>query len=266
MRDLKETVAAQKAKQKLTSKLALMVRNAIGGPAAGNINLMDDENEKGANITTEDTGDGMIKYQFNGDEMEAFVANDPSDGWFRLTEHLLREIAVGLDLPYEFIWNMAGLPGPAVRMVSAQAQRTFKAKMDMVENRFLNPVTAWWVNYEMQPGRLLSFNPEWHLFRFQRPAHLTIDNGRDSRSNLDELSAGVTTEEQICEEMGVDPDEMAEMRLSESRRKLTNARQLVDEFPEITLHEALDLIGRSNIPKAPSGFAAPAPEPAAQAA
>ncbi len=263
LRDLKETVAAQKAKQKLISKIALMVRNAIGGPQSGNIDVLNDDTDaKGVGIKTENLGDAAIKYQFNGDEMEALVANDPSDGWFRLTVHLVREISIGLDLPFEFVWDMAGLAGPGVRMMSAQAHRTFKGKQEILEQRYLNRVTAWWVNFEMQPGRKLPFNDEWMFYRFQRPAHITIDGGRDTKSNLDELSAGVSTECRIAEEQGEDDEEVAETRKNEVRRKLTHAQELVAEFPDLTLAEALDLLGRSNIPKAPSGFGAATPEPA----
>jgi capsid protein len=250
LRDLKETVAAQKAKQKLTSKLALMVRNALGGPQAGNIEVMSEDIDKatGASILTESFGEGgAIKYQFHGDEMEAFVANDPSDGWFRLTEYLLREIGVGLDLPFEFIWTMAGITGPGTRMMSKQAERTFRGKQDILETRFLNPVTAWWVNFEMQPGGKLPFNDEWHKFKFQRPAHISIDAGRDSSSNLNELGAGVSTEGRIAEEQGEDDEEVADTRKAEVRRKLTNAREIAEEF-QISLTEALNLLGRSHVP------------------
>ncbi len=248
IRDLKETVAAQKAKQKLTSKLALLVRNALGGPQTGNIDVMSDDVDKttGASIRTESFGEGgAIKYQFHGDEMSAFLANDPSDGWFRLTEHLLREIAIGLDLPFEFVWNMAALAGPGTRMMSKQAQRTFRTKQDMLENRFLNPVTAWWVNFEMQPGGKLPFNPEWPMFKFQRPAHLSIDVGRDTQSHLSELGAGVSTESRIAEEYGEDDDEVAAVRKQEVRRKLLNAQEIADEF-KISLADALNLLGRMN--------------------
>ena len=249
LRDLKETVAAQKAKQKLTSKLALMVRNALGGPQQGNIDVMSDDVDlaTGASIRTESFGEGgAIKYQFRGDEMEAFVANDPSDGWFRLTDYLLREIAVGLDLPFEFIWTMAGITGPGTRMMSKQAERTFRGKQDILETRFLNPLTAWWVNFEMQGGKL-PFNDEWPEFTFQRPAHISIDAGRDSKSNLDELAAGVSTEGRIAEEQGEDDEDVSDTRKAEVKRKLTNAREIADEF-EISLTEALNLLGRSHVP------------------
>ena len=249
LRDLKETVAAQKAKQKLTSKLALLVRNALGGPQTGNIDVMNEDVDKttGASIRTESFGEGgAIKYQFHGDEMEAFVANDPSDGWFKLTDYLLREIAIGLDLPFEFIWTMAGITGPGTRMMSKQAERTFRGKQDILETRFLNPLTAWWVNFEMNGGKL-PFNPDWYKFKFQRPAHISIDAGRDSRSNLDELGAGVSTEGRIAEEQGEDDEEVSDTRKAEVRRKLTNAREIADEF-QISLTEALNLIGRSHVP------------------
>lgn len=251
VRDVKETLDAQRAKQKLTSKIALLIRNALAGPQTGNIDVLgDDTDAKGASIKTEAMGDGAIKYQFHGDEMEVFHANDPSDGWFRLTDHEIRLIACGLDLPYEFVWDMAGLAGPGTRMMSAQAQRTFRGKMDILENRYLNPVAAWWITFQMNEGRL-PFNAEWYKFRFQRPAHLTIDNGRDSKSNLAELAAGVSTECRIAEELGEDDEEVAETRKKEVLRKIVFAKEITAAHPEVSLQEALDLIGRQNIPTRP---------------
>lgn len=268
IRDIKETLDAQRAKQKLTSKIALLIRNSLAGPQAGNIDVLgDDSDAKGASIKTEAFGDAAIKYQFNGDEMEVFHANDPGDGWFKLTDHEIRLIACGLDLPYEFVWDMALIGGPGTRMMSAQAQRTFRGKMDILENRYLNPVAAWWITFQMEEGRI-PFNAEWYKFRFQRPAHLTIDNGRDSKSNLSELAAGVSTECRIAEEQGEDDEEVAQTRKKEVLRKISFAKEIIAAHPDVSLQEALDLIGRQNIPTrpdvetaAPATDLTPAPAP-----
>lgn len=248
LRSLKSTLDAEQVAQDTASRIAMLVKSASGPPrvASGGIPVLSsDKNAKGNDILVRDLSKGAVMYQYPGDSAEAFMSSRPGDGWLKLAEVFIREIALSLDLPFEFVWNMAGLTGPAVRLMSKQAERTFRAKQDILEGRFLNPSIAWWVNFEMQAGRL-PFNAEWYKFKVQRPAHPTIDAGRDSAANMNEFDHGLITEEEMAEERGEDATEIRAKRKDEVREKLQDAQDLAAEF-DLDIAQVMSLLGRPNI-------------------
>ena len=204
---------------------------------------------------------GAIEYLVNGDSIEAFQNARPGQGWFDLINFIIRDIAVGLDLPFEFVWNMAGLGGASTRLMSSQAERTFQSTQKNLERRFLNPVIIRRTMWEMKEGRL-PFNAEFYNFKITRPAHPSVDVGRESGANLAELDAGVRTEESIAKEAGEDGSEIRHQRDRETRERLELAQATADEFG-LPIDFVLTLSGRSNKAQAGSVPSVP-PEPAPQ--
>jgi len=275
LRDLKETKDAQRLKQKLDSRLALVVKNSIGAPMPGvDVFGTDTTRGQGNSITTEEVGDLAIQYLFNGDSIETHHSQSPGDSWFRLTELLIRDIAVGLDLPVEFVWHMSGT-GPAVRMTSRQAERTFKNEQDDLEESFYNRVIGRWLANEVEQGRI-----EWveggELWKVKRPSHPSIDAGRESAANLSERQAGVMSGGDIAEERGTDIDEVHAEIEREVDDKLARAKKLATKH-DIPMSTALALMGvgtaatsmlqseaedeDEDYPAAPPGRRKPAPQP-----
>jgi len=242
MRSMKETIQAEQTKQNVASKLALLVRNERGGPRASEENPFEETTTAGNAKPVEHIGEGAIKYQFPGDSLEAFFSNSPGDPWFKLTEFLIRDIAIALDLHVETVWNLSGLTGPAVRAVMKGDDRTFQKKQDMIESKFLNPFAAWWVNWKMQNGQL-PFNPLWYQFRFERPPLSSIDAGRDTDNNMKELAAGTITESKIAAESGDDPEEIRTVRLKEVDQKFSDAKALAEKY-DISIELAITMLGR----------------------
>lgn len=204
LRDIKQNIADEKLAQHITARIALLVKNAQGGPPNGGVNFFNSTTDENDNtIYTEDVGPGAIKYQFNGDSMEAFQNNRPADSWFKFHVYLIRSVALSLCLPFEFVWDMAGLTGPSTRMMSRQAQRTFKEFRDNLELRSMNRTAARWAAIEMEEGRV-PFRPDWANFDWERPPHLSIDVGRETDANIKEMDAGTMSGKEMCDERSKD--------------------------------------------------------------
>lgn len=227
LRDWKEILSAEKTAQKAASKLALLVKNAIGAPWLGSKTAFgpDVTTSEGNTVKGEEISDGVIQYLVNGDHMEAFMSNRPSGGFFQLAELLLRDISIGIGLPYEFVWNMAALGGPGVRLMSKQSERVFKRSQQDLEFRFLNRVVMRKTAVDIEHGRL-PFNSRWMVFKVQRPAHISIDAGRDSAADMNELEAGATSLEILAEQKGLDAWDI----LLSKARIAQWAQELSDEY------------------------------------
>jgi capsid protein len=246
MRDIKETVAAWKTSVKAHSKISFIIRNMLGQSPSG-VNLFEENTNGGEDAGTqkvEELGDGIIQYLMHGDELKTLDSTFPPEAAVNLVLLLIRDIAVGVGLPFEFVWNMAGLGGPATRMMSTQAQRTFEANQDNLERRFLNPTISWVTSDAIFRSKKLPFNPDWFRFEVTRPSHTTIDVGRESSANLAEHQRGVLSGKEIAEERGKDIFEVHAQLEREADDKIERAARLAKKH-SIDLPLALSMIGNS---------------------
>lgn len=225
MRDLKEILSAEKKGVKMAAKLAMVIKKVLGGTPRTAVNLFPASTDsKSISLHGEELPDGLIKYLLPGEEAQAFESGRPHPNVIALLEWLIRDISISLDLPYSVVWNMAGLPGPAVRAEMKSAERTFREKTELVERALLEPLCSWITNWAMQNGRL-PFNPKWYQFQFHRPPTLTIDVGRESAANLAEHERGVLTGSEICQERGKTFDWVIRQKAREARLSLDVAEE-----------------------------------------
>lgn len=245
--DLKETLDAEQLAQKVASSHTLLERNATGaqqGPMA----LADGATDNAGNVQQlEDMAAGIKRYIAHGDDLTMFSSTRPEEGWRWLVEFTIRGISLGLHLPYEVVWNLSGLTGTSVRLVSKMAERTFNAEMDNLERRVIDPLVAWFVADRMERG-LIRRNPEWFYYKALRPAYITADVGRESSANLAELNSGVRTEESICREQGWQGFDVRVKRASEVRHRIELASAIADESGgALTMKEVLAMMGGANV-------------------
>lgn len=245
VRDKKEIIAAEKMGVKLESSRGLTIRNSTG-TASGEVSFRTGKtNTNGEPITYEQIHPGLISYQVNGDSVEWNKSQRPSPAWQGFIQLLVQEIAIGFDLPVEFVWSMAGMTGPGVRMSAKQAERTFKKWIGLLERKFLNRYYTYVITWGMENGRI-PFNPEWYKFRFQRPSMPGIDAGRESDKNIKERQAGLMTGQEICDERGMDIFEVLEQNAREVQAAMAIAKEygvpfeLVMQIGKTTANESED--------------------------
>lgn len=195
IRDLKEIFLAEKLSAKRNSKLALLIKSITGG--AAKVDLFDETKSGGSEgdgkVNVERVDDVTNAYMFPNEDIKAFSSDRPSQGWLEFMRWLVREIALGLDLPFGVVWDMAGMPGPAVRFEIMQAARTFNDFLDdVLEPMWIRPIVGAWIAQEVTSGRL-PFHPNWHCFMVPKPKSITIDFGRDSKASIAENIAGLGT-------------------------------------------------------------------------
>lgn len=226
MRDLKEILAAESKSVKTISKWAMFFTRQSGGRPQSQTaqNLFGQKKDGSGSIHTEELNNGMQAYGIPGDNAQAIMHNRPSPTFQGFLEFLIRDIATSLELPLGFVWAMLGT-GPAIRLDSRLAEKTFTATSEWLERNLLNPVCGWLVNWEMQNGGL-PFNPNWYQFTFPRPSHPSIDVGRESLADLNELDRGITCEIDLAAERGKNAVTMLRQRAKFQK----DAREIANEF------------------------------------
>lgn len=118
-------------------------------------------------------------------------------------DYFIHDIAAGFSFPYEAIWAIQGISGPAVRFVMRMAEKTLGEMREGLIEQFCQPFYNYTIALAIKNGQLpVPKDPEWWQCKWVAPAALTIDVGRDSAAGMRELEEGGTTYQEWYAEDG----------------------------------------------------------------
>ncbi|NBW10127.1 MAG: phage portal protein [Caulobacteraceae bacterium] len=145
-------------------------------------------------LYSEDKPAGKVTELSAGQEIKQLLDQRPHPNTIEFLEYLCRDIAAGLDMAPEVLWNIAKLGGASVRYVMADAQKTIERQQQILVDQFLTRFWVYFVAKEMNAGRLRKCeDPNWYVVGWQPPAKLTVDIGREGRLSIDLHKAGMLT-------------------------------------------------------------------------
>lgn len=143
-------------------------------------------------LTLDQVLGGELVRLADNERLESFATNRPSATFQGFLDHLGRDITLGCGFPYEFSWNPTGINSAAQRAINEKinaACRVWQRIEELDTTRFyhftilagiaagyIRPHKNWW-KVEVYPGA-----PE-----------VSIDKGRDVRSDIDLVKAGLMT-------------------------------------------------------------------------
>jgi capsid protein len=179
--------------------------------------------------------------------------NEPAGAFMNLFETGIRKIAVALDLPYGFVWDMAVFGGVTARIETMSADRLFGDKRqlltDLVLNQVKNDVLALGISYREIPP-----HPNFRSGKFLFGARLTADVGHETAALVQAIDTGFTTKTRVMEEWyDEDFDEVTETQASETqhRQEVAAATGVPIELLDKSQPNATQLLAAINTPPAP---------------
>jgi capsid protein len=188
---------------KIGSSIGLVVQNAQGGVGAEGFfgDLSKNPNES---LTRETVfGGGMIPRLKATERIESFMMNRPNEKLDAHLEQYIRAAALGLGLPYEFVWDTSAVGGVAQRFIIQKAARAFSARQDVLISCFLGKLWNYAIANAMR-RRELPQNPNWRRVHWQTPRSITVDVGREAAARRDDVKAGLMTLADFFGEQGLD--------------------------------------------------------------
>lgn len=139
----------------------------------------------------------------HGMTLKQLSNNTPGASYLGFAEQLLKLSSTGL-MPYGFA-DPSGLTGVSVRMVIAKAARVIGARQDII-CEVMTKIYHYWLGCFMAYGGVEKesfikdlFNVEW-----QCPRTVTVDYGRDERTDLTLVQSGLKPVEDYYAERGLD--------------------------------------------------------------
>lgn len=192
LRDIMDIIGYEKFATKIRAALALQIErtNESSGPAllGHRVKQTDGPN---APLTVEKLLAGAIVDLEPGAKLSSVLGAKPEAQTMELLKFLIRDVAVGLGLPYEVVWDASALNGTSVRMTLRMLQETITQRQSMMTARICKRVWGYVINSMMNEGKLPQSN-EWWKVDWQTPAELSVDL-RQQQQDREDLKLGLTT-------------------------------------------------------------------------
>jgi capsid protein len=249
-RDIKEWIEAEKIAGKTQSQWAALV--GVRDPY---------QNKSGSFAWTDKTPDGtptqpakwgQIMKMAEGEVFDMLAPPArPSNAFISFVEMVLRKMAVSLDLPYGFMWNLATLGGVTARIEVQQAQRRIEywrntLLIGKILNRVRQKVIANGIAMQLLPP-----HPLWRKCEWNFGLSIQTDVGYEMESDIAALQTGIVPVNEVCTKYGHDPKEVFDANATTANQAIVSggehaipvevfARGL---YPDITVQRAAMVSG-----------------------
>lgn len=172
---------------------------------------------------------GRIAHLFPGESLKFNRTEHPNDTYEAFARFLLREIARCLGLTFETLTgDYTGATYSSVRMATAENWPIILSRRNNICGRFLQYVYEAWLEEEIEAGRL-PFPGGYAAFLANRQAAVSADWKGPPKPQADDLKSakahevyrnlGVMTDEMICNDLGVDWEDVYEQRAREKAKR-----------------------------------------------
>jgi len=215
--DIYDIVNFEKMAARVASSQSAVVRRNNNN-ASDLSTLTNDENVNGDTIKLEAIESGKISYLEPGEDI---VFPDgpsrPSGAFAEFHKILLRNICLGLGIPYSFAVDPSAMSGPTARLEMQQAGRTFRRYQKLIDDKVLRPIKNIVLADAVSRGLIdnnLGSRTTKGIFNFG--ANVSIDLSRDSQSAISEFKTGLRTAADIYSERGLDFESSFRQRAQEA--------------------------------------------------
>lgn len=165
-----------------------------------------------------------------GQSAKILSDDSPNPNAAEFENELLRDVAIGLQMPPQVIFWLEKQTGPMVRFTVRMAERRLEQRRSYARNTFLNRWIAYQLSVAGKAGRLFPVGkpiPErWWSCGYQEPASMTIDVGRDGNLELKQLDAGVASLDDVIGPAGGNWQDTVNQKKTEALFIIDRAKEL----------------------------------------
>lgn len=185
-------------KRDMAAQIA-MAQSQIPTGLTGNQNDLVSQNYRTMPLKT-----GLMTFLNPGESIETFKPDVPGPQFDPFAKFLVRMIAIGMGTTYEYLMqDYSGMSFSSSKTNLMDTTLTLKEWQRWAIDKFLSRVYPIWVAKRMNSGRLPFNDQAYTHLTWNRPADLGVDPQRDSAANVQLLSAGLETFQNLMQENGV---------------------------------------------------------------
>lgn len=158
----------------------------------------------------------------------------PSGAFVNLVDTVMHKIALGLNLPYGFVYKMSSFGGVTARLETQQAQRTFEWWQRLLADKVLDRVRDQVLSRAIYE-RKIPQHPNYRMGSWTFGAHITADIQHQTNADLQLIQAGLKTRTAWCAEHDLDFEETQRTLASETN--IMEEAATAYEMPIEALHD-----------------------------
>jgi hypothetical protein len=215
VRDLKMLGEFEKDALKLQGSIAAVITTNEGSELAGQggfFGTVQAQDSGESTIAREEiTSSATIPRLAAGEKIEMIGPNRPHAGFEPFAKFLIRDVAMGLGLPVEFVYDPASVGGAGMRFIVAKAQRRFEQRQRLLIDRFCNRAWRYFIGGAIANGDLPAVE-DYAKVTWQTPKSLTVDASREAQQSREDYKAGLTTLSDYFGELGLDWMEVSDQK------------------------------------------------------
>jgi len=160
-----------------------------------------------------------------GEKIEMIGPNRPHAGFEPFAKFLIRDVAMGLGLPVEFVYDPASVGGAGMRFIVAKAQRRFEQRQRLLIDRFCTRAWRYFIGGAIANGDLPAAE-DYAKVTWQTPKSLTVDAGREAQQAREDYKAGLSSLQDYFGELGQDWEEQV--------RQIAKEREFIASIGTVT--------------------------------
>lgn len=217
LRDIVDIVGYEKFSSKIRAALALQIEktNETSGPSLLGHRVKQQDAFTGGQLTVEKLLAGTIVDLEPGSKLSSVIGDRPEAQTMELLKFLIRDVAVGLGMPYEVVWDASALNGTSVRMTLRMMQETIRQRQVLMMNKICKRVWGYVINCYINEGKL-SKNDEWYKVEWNTPAELSVDL-RQQQQDREDLKLGLTNYAELYGKYGMNWKEALRQKAQEAQ-------------------------------------------------
>lgn len=205
--DLYELFGFEKIAAKFASSWAAFVR--LKDPNASNGLDWDKQGKGNGGLPTFAAQAGSVVRLTDGEGIDfAPGTQRPNGAFMNLVDAIIREIAIGMNLPYGFVYNMASFGGVTARLEVQQAQRTFRRWQEIIVNTLLERVKKRVLLIGIAKKDIRA-SKNWNKGNWQFGPTITGDVGHQVQADATMVQYGVKTRTKWAADLGYDFADLA---------------------------------------------------------
>lgn len=242
--DIDEILQFEKAGVKLSSQVGYVIKvnSPSGLSGAPEINLGGRGRTRTTSTNADGTTTGLTVDRIYGDgslvpqlqtneELQMMKSERPSSAFTGFLDYLARDVAVGSDYTYEFIWNAEKLGGTSFRgVVLEDNQHTFEDRQqNLLIPQYCQPFYNFAVWQWMKAGVIdMPAGGRWWYCRWMTPRKSTVDRGRDGKLLSELVAQGLMSPDDYHGELGEDVEDVEDRTIETHIRRMEKIKAAAD--------------------------------------
>lgn len=243
MHDMTDILSFTKGSFKLASQVAFILESPEAGRIAMGSNVIKIQKALSSGGTAEVTHDKVYPLAGHvqmkpGERLTPLQNPHPGQSFDPFMSFLIRDIAWGVGISPELLWNITTTGGANARLVLASDQMLFEELQQLLINQFCRRFWIFWLWHEIKAGRISYPGDDWWKHTWILPARLTVDFTKDGKLLADLCDRGLLSPDRYYGMQGLDAEtEELDVIRRRARRKKQVEEVAAEEGVELTVEE-----------------------------